>query len=151
MSQPIEPTVSISLTCKRAADALDFYTKAFGAKELFRMGGPDGSVAHAEFMLGNSHLYISDESPEWHAYGMPENGSASCLFSIATDDCDASFARAVEAGGIPLNEPADQFWGKRSAMVRDPFGYRWSFSQHIEDVSPEEVMKRAQAFMGGSQ
>ncbi|MCB1100266.1 MAG: VOC family protein [Verrucomicrobiae bacterium] len=150
MSQPSEPTVAISLTCKRAADALDFYTKAFGAKELFRMSGPDGSVPHAEFMIGNSQIYISDESPEWHAKAMPEGSAASCLISIVTDDCDQSFARAVEAGATPLNSPQDQFWGKRSAMVRDPFGYRWSFSQHIEDVSPEEMMKRAQAVMAVS-
>jgi|APTNR8051073442_1049403.scaffolds.fasta_scaffold01562_5 PhnB protein len=147
MSQPTEPSVSISLTCKRASEALDFYARAFGAKELFRMGGPDGSVAHAAFMIGGSLLNISDESPEWHAKAMPEGGSASCLFSIVTEDCDSAFAHAVEAGATPLNEPKDHFWGKRNAMVRDPFGYRWSFSQHLEEVSPEELMKRAQAFM----
>jgi PhnB protein len=147
MSLPIEPTVSLSLTCKSASDALAFYTKAFGAKELFRMGAPDGPVGHAEFMIGHSLIYISDESPEWHAQAMPEGSSASCLFGIATDDCDKSFAQAVAAGATPLNSPQDQFWGKRSAMVRDPFGYRWSFYQFLEEVSPEELMKRAQALM----
>lgn len=151
MSQPTEPTVAISLTVKRAADALDFYVKAFGAVELFRMPTPDGGVAHAEFMLDNTPMCISDESPCWHAAAMPEGVSASCLFSIATDDCDQSFARAVAAGGAPLLAPEDQFWGKRTAMVRDPFGYRWSFRQHLEDVSPEEMKKRAEAFMAANQ
>lgn len=151
MSQISEPTVAISLTVKRAADALDFYVKAFGAVELFRMPTPDGGVAHAEFMLDNTHMNISDESPCWHAVAMPEGTSASCLFSIATDDCDKSFARAVGAGGAPLIAPEDQFWGKRTAMVRDPFGYRWSFRQHLEDVSPEEMKKRAEAFMANNQ
>ena len=151
MSQTPEPSVTISLTCRRATDALDFYARAFGAKELFRMGGPDGSVAHTAFMIGSALLNISDESPEWHAKPMPEGGSASCLFSIATESCDEAFTRAVEAGATPLNQPNDYFWGKRNAMVRDPFGYRWSFSQHLEDVSPEELSKRAQALMAAKQ
>jgi PhnB protein len=151
MTSTIESTVELSLTCKHAADALNFYTKAFGAVELFRMTTPDGGVAHAEFMLGNTHLYISDESPCWHAVAMPKGVMASCNFSITTEDCDQSFARAVEAGGAVLRAPENQFWGKRTAMVCDPFGYRWSFSQHVEDVSPEEMMKRAQAVMSGAQ
>jgi PhnB protein len=150
MSPSTAPTVSISLTCKSASDALDFYTKAFGATELFRMGGPDGSVAHAEFMLGTSHLFISGESPEYHAQAMPEGTLAACSFTIASDDCDASFARALSAGATSLLEPRDQFWGKRTALVKDPFGYRWSFSQHLEDISPQEMMERAQALLGAS-
>lgn len=144
-----QPTVSLSLTCKDAGAALDFYTRAFGAKELYRMPMPDGKgVAHAEFMIGNTLIYISDESPEWHAVAMPEGTRASCLFGIQTDSCDASFKQAVEAGGEPLNEPADQFWGMRSGMIRDPFGYRWSFAEFLEEVSPEEMARRAQELYG---
>lgn len=144
-----EPTVSISLTTKRAADALDFYTRAFGAQELYRVPMPDGGVGHAEFMLGNTRLHISDESEIWHACAMAEGISASCLFSLVTDDCDQSHARALKAGATSLMEPANQFWGKRNAMVRDPFGYRWSFSQKLEEVSHEEILNRARVLSGG--
>ena len=138
-----QPTVSFSLTVKNASQALDFYASAFGAQETYRMSTPDGGVAHAEFTIGNTRIFISDESPQWHAYAMPEGTTAACLFSIMTDDCDRSFNQAVRAGADALSEPADQFWGTRSAIVKDPFGYRWSFSQKIEDVSYEEIEKRA--------
>jgi PhnB protein len=144
MSQSTEPTVAISLTCKSASDAIAFYTKAFGAQELYRLGGPNGPVYHAEFMIGNTRVYISDESPESHALALPEGGSSPCSFSIEVEVCHEAFAKAVEAGATPLNEPHDQFWGRRTAMIRDPFGYRWSFGQTLEVLSPEEIMKRAQ-------
>lgn len=151
MNQSNEPSVSISLTVHRAGDALDFYAKAFGATELFRMPTPDGGVAHAEFMIGNTRIYISDESPCWHAAAMPAGTSAPCLFSIDTEDCDKSYAHATESGAEPLNPPKDEFWGVRCSMVKDPFGYRWSFSQKTEDISPEEMMKRAKQFMADGQ
>jgi PhnB protein len=144
-----QPTVAFSLTVKNGSEALDFYTRAFGAEELYRMPTPDGGVAHCEFTIGHTRIYLSDESPEWHAEAMPEGSKASCLFSIATDSCDDSFRRAVEAGGQALNKPRDQFWGSRSAMVLDPFGYRWSFSEIIEEVSPEEMQRRANELFGG--
>ncbi len=137
-----EPTVAFSLTVKDTARALAFYTKALGAKELFRMPSPNGGVAHAEFMIGDTRIYISDESEEWHAFAMPEGTMASCLFSINTEDCDAAYNQATAAGAKSLSEPMDQFWGMRSAIIKDPFGYRWSFSQKVEDVSPEELEKR---------
>ncbi len=143
MSTSPEPSVSFSLTVLKAADALAFYTKAFGAKELYRMESPDGDLAHAEFMIGNTLIYISGESPEYHAYAMSVGASASCLFSIITENCDQSYAQALEAGAIPLTPPADQFWGARHAMIRDPFGYRWSFSQKLEEVSHQEIENRA--------
>ena len=147
MSQTNVPTVSFSLTCKSAADALEFYTRALGAKELFRLSPAPGIVPHAEFMIGTTQVYISDECPQGHAFAIPEGGLAPCVFTIQVDDCDAAFARALAAGGSPLTPSRDQFWGKRTAMIRDPFGYRWSFSQHVEDVPQAEMMKRAQAFM----
>jgi len=143
-----EPTVAVSLTVKNAAEALDFYTKAFGAKELFRMPTPDGNVAHAEFMIGNTQIYISCEDPQWHAFAMAEGAVASSLLAIATDSCDESFQKAKEAGGEGLSDPEDQFWGMRTAIVKDPYGYRWSFRELVEEVSPEEMMKRAQKLFG---
>lgn len=143
-----EPTVSLSLTVKKGNEALQFYQKAFGAVELYRMPTPDGGIAHAEFVIGTTKIFLSDEAEDWHAFAMPEGASASCLFGIMTDSCDESFARAKEAGAEVLSEPADQFWGSRSAIVKDPFGYRWSFSEVIEEVSPEEMMKRANEAYG---
>lgn len=149
MNPDTDPTVSLSLTVRDAAIALDFYARALGAKELFRLPTPDGGVAHAEFMIGNTHIYISDEAPEWHAKAMPEDGLASCLFAIMTDNCDDAYQQAVAAGAKSLGEPTDQFWGMRSAMVKDPYGYRWSFAQRIETLSPEEIMARAEKLFGG--
>jgi PhnB protein len=151
MEPTTEPTVAFSLTVKDANKALNFYTEAFGAKEVFRMPTPDGGVAHAEFMIGNSHIYISDEAAEWHAFAMADGTMASCLFSVMTDDCDAAYQQAISAGAESLNEPIDQFWGTRSALVKDPFGYRWSLNQQTEEVSPEELMKRAEALFSESQ
>jgi PhnB protein len=133
-----------------ASKALEFYAKAFGAQELFRLPAPDGIIAHAEFMIGNDRIYISGESPEWHAFAMPEGTLASCLFSIATENCDRSHSRAIEAGAESLSDPEDYFWGTRSSIVKDPFGYRWSLNQLIEDLSPEELERRAQKFFSGS-
>ncbi len=125
---------------------MEFFARGLGAEELFRMPAPDGSVAHAEFIIGDTRIYISGEAEEWHAFAMPEGTMASCLFSIATENCDVSYERAIEAGAISLSEPQNQFWGSRSAVIKDPFGYRWSFNQKIEDVSPEEIEKRAREF-----
>ena len=151
MEHTPEPTVSFSLTVLDAAEALKFYTEAFGAQELFRLPAPDGSIAHAEFLIGNSRIFISGESPEWHAFAVPEGQLASCLFSISTDDCDSAHNRAVKAGAKSLGEPQNFFWGTRSSIVKDLFGYRWSLNQKIEDLTPEEVERRAQEFFSGAQ
>lgn len=146
MDTPTEPTVSFSLTVKDASKALKFYTNAFGAQEVFRMPAPDGSVAHAEFTIGNTRIYISGEAEEWHAFAMPKNTMASCLFTIMTEDCDVSHERAAKAGAETLSPPEDKFWGARSSVIKDPYGYRWSLNQMTEELSPEEVSKRAEEF-----
>lgn len=145
-----EPTIAVSLTVKDTSEALDFYTRAFGAEELFRLPMPNGGIGHAEFMLGNTRMFISDESKEWHAYAMKEGTMASSLLAISTDSCDRSYNRAVEAGGKGLSDPETQFWGMRTAIIKDPFGYRWSFRELVEEVSPEEMAKRARAIFGGA-
>ena len=146
MEQTIEPTVSLSLTVKDASSALIFYSKALGAEELFRMPTPEGGIAHAEFKIGNTRIYISDEAAEWHAFAMPEGATASSLFSIVIEDCDSSYNRAIKGGAESLSEPMNHFWGTRSALIKDPFGYRWSFNQIIENLSPEELARKAQEF-----
>lgn len=134
---------------KDGKTALEFYQAAFGAAELFRMEVPGGGIGHAEFRIGKTLLFLSEESPDWQAFAMPEGTKASCLFSIVTDHCDEAHARATEAGATSLSDPQDYFWGMRSSVVVDPFGYRWSLAQKIEEVSPEEALRRAQELMGG--
>ena len=147
-AQENESTVSVSLTVKDVNEALNFYTRAIDAKELYRIASPEGVVVHAEFMVGSSRMYISCESPEWHAYAMPKDVMASCCFSIATDNCDASYQKATAEGGDGLSEPQDQFWGMRTAVIKDPYGYRWAFRQIVEEVSQEEILRRAQELFG---
>ena len=144
------PTLSVSLTVADAGKALDFYQKALGITELFRMPAPDGSVFHAEFMLGNSHMYISVGEPDWKAAPHSEGSTASCLFGVICEDPDSAYQAAVDAGCETLEEPKSQFWGWRTAIVRDPYGYRWNFHKEEEKLSPEEVGKRAAALFEGS-
>ncbi len=143
MNETPEPTVTFSLTVKDSAQALAFYQQAFGAEELYRMPSPDGGVAHAEFTIGNTRIYISDEYEDYHAFAMPAGATASCLFSILVEDCDAAHERAVACGATTLSAPADRFWGTRSTVLRDPFGFRWSLNQRIEELTPDEIERRA--------
>ncbi|MCJ8325491.1 MAG: VOC family protein [Campylobacterales bacterium] len=129
-----EPTVAVSLTVKNTANALEFYTRAFGAKELYRIPSPDGGIGHAEFMIGNTKIFISDESSEWHAFAMSKDSIASFLLSILTDSCDKSYHQVIEAGGKSLRKPQTDSWGIRTAVIKDPFGYRWSFREPVEKV-----------------
>lgn len=145
-----EPTVGVSLTVKNTSKALEFYTSAFGAEELFRIPTPDGGIAHAEFMLGNTRIFISDESEEWHAYAIPEGSKSSSLLAVTTDSCDKSFQQAIDAGGEGLSDPTVQFWGAKTAIVKDPFGYRWVLREVLEEVSSEEMAKRAQKLFAES-
>jgi len=144
-----QPTVKFSLTCRDSGAALDFYVSAFGAKELFRMPSPDGCIAHAEFMIGNSLIYMSDAAPEMSAFAMEAGAQSSCSFTIEVENCDEAFEKAKAAGAEVISEPADQFYGVRDAQVRDPEGYRWYLGQKLEEISPEELMKRAKELFGG--
>lgn len=130
-------SVTPSLTVRDAAAALDFYTRALGAEVLFTMPDPAGKMMHAEFTIGDSRLMISDEYPDFGALA-PEVGFGG-LFMIYVEDVDLAFAKAVEAGAIPVQQPTDMFWGDRSGKIHDPFGYRWTLASHVRDVSPEEM------------
>ncbi len=142
-----ETTINLSLTVADGNAALDFYTRAFGATELYRMTMPGGGVAHSEFQIGKSTIYLSEEYPAWQAKAMLEGEVASCLFAIDVEDCDTAFQTAVEAGAKPGSEPENQPWGWRTAMVIDPFGYRWNLRHLVEDLTPKEVMRRFQEMM----
>ena len=135
-------SVTPSLTVADAAGALDFYVRALGATEILRMKDPDsGKIMHAEFQIGDSRLMISDEYPDWGAVA-PGHGKGG-LFMVYLDDVDAAFVRALDAGATALQEPADQFWGDRTARIADPFGYRWTLATHVRDVSEAEMATAA--------
>ena len=129
------------LAVRGAAAALDFYRKAFGAVERGRAYAPGGRVVHAEFEIGGSLVFIGDEFPEM-TEGRETSpsglGGTTVTLHRFVDDCDAAFARAVEAGAEVLMPPAEMFWGDRFAKVRDPFGHEWSLATHLRDVSVEE-------------
>jgi PhnB protein len=133
--------------CVRNSDkAIDFYKKAFGAQEVSRMIGPDGKVMHAELRIGDSILMLSDEFPEMGNKSPQTLGGSACTVMLYTENVDSLWDQAVKAGAevkMPLN---NMFWGDRFGSMVDPFGHNWSMAQHIEDVSPEEMKKRQEAF-----
>jgi len=138
-------SVTPYLADKGAARALEFYGKAFGAKELFRLTEPSGKVGHAELAIGDSVLMLSDEFPGMTS-APPADAPNSINLFLYTEDVDTVFSRAVKAGAkieMPLE---NQFWGDRYGKIRDPFGHRWGLAQHIEDVAPEEMKKRSEVF-----
>jgi PhnB protein len=139
-------SVTPSLTVRGGAAALDFYARAFGAKEHYRLPDPAGKIMHAEIEIGNSRLMLSDEFPEWGALA-PEPGRGGA-FMIYVPDADAAYKKALAAGATSVQEPTDQFWGDRTARVADPYGYRWALATHVRDVSPEEIAKAAAAWSG---
>ena len=143
MSEKKIPTVSISLTVKGAAEALTFYQKAFNAGVEMRMDAPDGTLMHANLIIGDTMIYLSDEYPEWHALTPPAGSYSSVLLSITSEgDVDAEFEQAVKAGAEVVDAPKDRPWGSRTGVLRDPYGYRWSISKMIEEVAPEEIARR---------
>lgn len=141
-------TLTPYLTVKGASEAIAFYTRAFGAEELFRMAQPDGRIGHAEIRIGNSPIMLADEFPEMGNKSPGTLGGSPISLLIYVEDSDAIFARAVAAGATVLRPMADQFYGDRSGMVKDPFGHTWSISTHREDVSPDELERRAKALHG---
>jgi PhnB protein len=133
------------LIVQGAAKALEFYQKAFGAKELFRMPQPDGRIAHAEMKVGDSHIMLADEFPEMNVQSPHSLGGTAVQFLLYVEDVDSAAARALAAGLTELRPIKDQFYGDRSGTFRDPFGHIWTIATHKEDVSGEELARRAAA------
>jgi len=138
-------TVTPHLAVRNAAKALEFYGKAFGAEELFRMPGPGGVIMHAEVRIGDSSIMLGEEDPQRGATSPQTIGGSPVGLLIYVKDVDASFARAEKAGCTVQMPPTDMFWGDRYGKLVDPFGHHWSLATHKEDVSPEEMAKRMAA------
>jgi PhnB protein len=153
MSNKVKPipegyhTVTPYMYIRDAASAIEFYKKAFNAKEIMCMKGPDGKVKHAEIRIGNSPIMVTDEWPECGALS-PQTlkGSAVSLY-LYVEDVDALFKQAIAAGGKEIHPVKDQFYGDRSGGLTDPFGHVWYLATHKEDMSEEELMRRAKAAM----
>ncbi len=128
-----------------AAGALEFYKKAFGAVEVLRIDGPEGKIGHAEFTVGDSHVMLASEFPEIEALAPSSIGGTPVTLCIYTENVDAMFAQAVAAGATELRPLMNQFYGDRSGLLKDPYGHRWTLATHIEDISDEELKKRAEA------
>jgi PhnB protein len=143
------PRVTPYLSVDGAAKAIDFYRDIFGATEHGRMDGPDGKVGHAELMIGNSMVMLADSFPDMGAPTPRALGGSPVTLMVYVEDVDDVFARALKAGAKEIAPVKDQFYGDRSGQFEDPFGHRWNVASHVEDVSPEEMEKRAAAAMGG--
>ena len=141
-------TITPHLTCAGAADAIEFYKKAFGAVEGGRMPGPDGKIMHAQIKIGDSTVMLVDEFPEWGNKGPKMLNGTPVTIHMYLPDADAVFKRAVEAGATVKMEMADAFWGDRYGVLIDPFGHQWSLATHIKDMTPEEMAQAMKSTMG---
>jgi len=137
-------TVTPHLVCAGAADAIEFYKKAFNAVELMRFAGPQGKLMHACVRIGDSSVMLVDEMPEWGALGPKSLKGSPVTIHLSVEDVDAFVQRAVAAGAKITMPVDDMFWGDRYGQLEDPFGHRWSVGTHIRDVSPEEMQQAIQ-------
>jgi PhnB protein len=142
------PRVTPYLAIDGAAEAIDFYRKAFGATERMRMAGPDGRIGHAEIDIEGGLIMLADEHPQMGFQSPKAYGGSAVTIHIYVADVDALSARAAAAGATVVRPVADQFYGDRSCQLRDPYGHTWSIATHVEDVSPEEMERRAAKLAG---
>jgi PhnB protein len=138
-------TVTPYLIVKGAAQALDFYQRAFGAQESVRMPGPEGKIMHAEIQIGDSKIMLADEFPQMGAVSPQTIGGTPVGICLYVDNVDALHSQAVAAGAKVERPLQNQFYGDRSATLVDPFGHKWTIATHVEDVSPEEMQRRMTA------
>jgi uncharacterized glyoxalase superfamily protein PhnB len=138
------------LRMKDAAKAIDFYQRAFGASEKFRLCEPSGRVGHAELDFGGTTLMLSDEFPEYGIRGPESLGGTTLTIHLHVDDADALIRRAVAAGATIVRPATDQFYGERSGTVRDPFGHEWNIGHEIEKLSAAEMQRRYDAMLKGA-
>jgi PhnB protein len=144
-------TVTPNIVVDGAAKAIDFYKKALGAEEIMRFPGPDGKIMHAEIRIGDSVIMLVDQMPEQGGRGPKLIGGTPVSFFVYGDNVDAAWKRAVDAGAKPIMPLDDQFWGDRAGSLEDPYGHHWWLAQHIEDLTPDELHKRSEAFFSQMQ
>ena len=141
-------TLTPYLALRDAAKAIEFYKAALGATELYRLSMPGGKIAHGEMQVGTSRLMFSDAMPEWGNKSARDYGGTPVGLCIYTENVEALAERFMKAGGKVVRPLQDHFYGDRSGQFEDPEGYKWTLSQHVEDVSPEEMQRRMEK-MGG--
>ena len=143
--------ITTCLVVRGAAKAIEFYTEVFGATERYRFPGPNGTISHAEILIGDSVVILEDEYPDRGTKAPPLDGlDGSPAFQyIYVEDVDAVVEKAASLGATVKRPPQDQFYGDRDGFVIDPFGHGWTISSHVEDVAPEELMRRMSEMMGG--
>lgn len=141
-------SINTYLVVRNAPKAIEFYKKAFGAEERFRMPGPDGkTIMHADLKLGDSVFMLTEESTEMKAQSPESIGGSPVSMYVYVKDVDATFNKAVSEGATVLMPVKDQFYGDRTGYLRDPFGHLWSIATHIKDLSPDELRKAGEAFL----
>ncbi len=140
--------LSTYITIKGCSEAIEFYKKAFDAKEKGRLLMPDGSIGHAEIDIEGSLLMMAEENIEWDNRSPKTLGGNPMSFSLYVKDADKAFQRAIDAGATIVMQVTDMFYGDRVGQVMDPFGYKWMIGTHIEDMSYEEMQKRSDKMFG---
>jgi PhnB protein len=137
-------TITPHLIVKNGAQAIEFYKKAFGAEELFRMNTPDGNVGHAQLKIGDSLFMLADEFPQMGALSPESIGGSPVSMYVYVEDVDTVFNQAVSAGATVVNPVMDMFYGDRWGHLKDPFGHFWSIATHKKDLTPDELKKAAE-------
>ena len=134
-------SVTPHLVCAGAADAIEFYKKAFGAVEVTRLPGESGQLMHASIRIGDSAVMLNDEFPEWGVLGPKALKGSAVTIHLYVDDVDAVVARAVGAGAKVTMPVADMFWGDRYGILEDPYGHKWSVATHVRDITTAEMQE----------
>ena len=147
---PPAATITTHVIVAGAARAAEWYSDVLGAEERSRVTLPDGRLIHVELWFGSSVLMVADEFPEHGALSPNTTGCTSTVFYVQTADVDALWARAIDAGAQEARPLADSFWGEREGQIVDPFGHRWGLSQHVRDVSLDEMSRAAAEVFGGA-
>jgi uncharacterized glyoxalase superfamily protein PhnB len=142
-------SVTPHLVCAGAADAIEFYKKAFGAEEVARMPGPQGKIMHAMLRIGDSAVMLADEMPDWGSFGPKALKGSPVTIHLYVANADEFVARAAKAGAKVTMPVEEQFWGDRYGKIEDPFGHHWSVGTHVRDVSPEEMKQAMQKMAAG--
>jgi PhnB protein len=140
-------TVTPSIVVRDAAQAIEFYVRAFGAVETVRMPGPDGTIMHAEIQIGDSRIMLGEENAAWGTVSPLSATGLTSSLHIYVADADSAFQRALDAGATVRYPLEDTFWGDRYGKVRDPFGHEWGIATHIKDMTPEEMQKGGEEWM----